>query len=46
MPFLAVGDQAPDFQLPIRGKESFHLTEALQNGPVVLLPYVLDFSPG
>jgi peroxiredoxin len=43
---LAVGETAPDFSLPIRGRESFHLAEALQQGPVVLLAYVLDFSPG
>jgi peroxiredoxin len=43
---LAVGDTAPDFSLPIRGKESFHLAEALQKGPVVLLTYFFDFSPG
>jgi peroxiredoxin len=43
---LAVGDTAPDFELPIRGTEKFHLADALRNGPVVLLTYVLDFSPG
>jgi peroxiredoxin len=40
------GDQAPDFELPIRGTEKVRLSEALQRGPVVLLPYVFDFSPG
>jgi peroxiredoxin len=43
---LAVGDSAPDFELPIRGKETARLSEALKKGPVVLLTYVLDFSPG
>jgi peroxiredoxin len=43
---LAVGDTAPDFELPVRGAETFHLADALQKGPVVLLTYVLDFSPG
>ena len=43
---LSVGDSAPDFTLPVRGKESVTLTESLQNGPVVLLTYFLDFSPG
>ena len=46
MPRLAVGDTAPDFELPIRGKETLHLADALHDGPVVLLTYVLDFSPG
>jgi peroxiredoxin len=43
---LAVGDTAPDFELPVRGKETVKLSTALQNGPVVLLTYILDFSPG
>jgi len=43
---LAVGDAAPDFELPIRGKDKMHLAEALQKGPVVLLTYIFDFSPG
>jgi len=43
---LAVGDAAPDFELPVRGTETFHLADALAQGPVVLLTYVLDFSPG
>ena len=43
---LAVGDTAPDFELPIRGKEALRLSEALQRGPVVLLTYIFDFSPG
>jgi peroxiredoxin len=43
---LAIGETAPDFELPIRGKDTFRLSEALKNGPVVLLTYVFDFSPG
>jgi peroxiredoxin len=43
---LAVGDTVPDFELPVRGKESAKLSAALQNGPVVLLTYILDWSPG
>ena len=43
---LQPGDKAPDFELPIRSKESFKLSEALQRGPVVLLTYVFDFSCG
>ncbi|HEX8967399.1 MAG TPA: hypothetical protein VF937_05940 [Chloroflexota bacterium] len=46
MATLAVGDTAPDFELPIRGKETQRLSDALQKGPVVLLTYILDFSPG
>jgi peroxiredoxin len=43
---LTSGDAAPDFELPVRGKETVRLSTALQNGPVVLLTYVFDFSPG
>lgn len=43
---LEVGDTAPDFELPVRGKETVRLSDALKNGPVVLLTYVFDFSPG
>lgn len=43
---LQIGDAAPDFDLPVRGKETVRLSTALQAGPVVLLTYVLDFSPG
>jgi peroxiredoxin len=43
---LVVGDIAPDFELPVRGKDSVRLSEALKHGPVVLLTYVFDFSPG
>lgn len=43
---LEIGDTAPDFELPVRGKETVRLSEALKRGPVVLLTYILDFSPG
>jgi peroxiredoxin len=43
---LAVGETAPDFELPVRGKDTVRLSEALNNGPVVLLTYIFDFSPG
>jgi peroxiredoxin len=46
MPSLTVGDTAPDFELPVRGKETVRLSEALKQGPVVLLTYIFDFSPG
>jgi len=46
MPDLAVGDTAPDFELPVRGRETVKLSEAVQRGPVVLLTYIFDFSPG
>ncbi len=42
----AVGDLAPDFELPVGGAVRVRLSEALRDGPVVLLFYVLDFSPG
>ena len=40
------GDKAPDFELPIRGQERLRLSDALRDGPVVLLTYLYDFSPG
>ena len=43
---VKAGDTAPDFELPVRGKETVRLSAALQKGPIVLLTYVLDFSPG
>lgn len=43
---LAVGDTAPDFELPIRGKDMVRLSGVLKGGPVVLLTYIFDFSPG
>jgi peroxiredoxin len=46
MPKLEIGDAAPEFELPVRGKDSVRLSTALKGGPVVLLTYVFDFSPG
>jgi peroxiredoxin len=43
---LAVGDLAPEFELPIRGRETLRLSEALKKGRVALLTYFFDFSPG
>ena len=43
---LAVGDLVPDFELPVRGKETVRLANARAHGPVVLLTYIFDFSPG
>ena len=43
---LAVGDTAPAFDLPVRGKERVTLAQALEKGPVVLLAYPFDFSGG
>jgi peroxiredoxin len=43
---LAVGAPAPDFTLP-DDKGSMHaLHAALERGPVVLIFYVLDNTPG
>jgi peroxiredoxin len=46
MASLSVGDTAPDFELPVRGRETVRLSSVLERGPVVLLTYVFDFSPG
>ena len=46
MPTLSPGDTAPDFELPVRGRDTVRLSDALGRGPVVLLTYVFDFSPG
>jgi peroxiredoxin len=43
---LKVGDPAPDFELPAAGQERVKLSEALKQGPVVLLAYVFDFTGG
>ncbi len=43
---LTPGDTAPDFTLPVRSRESVQLADALRTGPVVLLTYFFDFSPG
>jgi len=41
-----VGEAAPDFVLPYNANTQVRLSEALRDGPVVLLFYVFDFSPG
>jgi peroxiredoxin len=46
MPGLSLGDLAPDFELPLRGAETARLSSAREGGPVVLLTYIFDFSPG
>jgi peroxiredoxin len=46
MATLSVGDTAPEFELPLRGRETVRLSTALARGPVVLLTYIFDFSPG
>jgi peroxiredoxin len=46
MPTLTTGDTAPDFELPVRGKDTVRLSNVLKDGPVVLLTYIFDFSPG
>jgi peroxiredoxin len=46
MPALRPGDAAPDFELLINNRETVRLSSALTKGPVVLLAYVFDFSPG
>lgn len=46
MTTLTTGDKAPDFELPVTNAETFRLSSALAKGPVVLLAYVFDFSPG
>jgi peroxiredoxin len=46
MPNLAPGDTAPEFELPVTGRETVRLSGILGQGPIVLLTYPLDFSPG
>jgi peroxiredoxin len=46
MDALKVGDTAPEFDLPVSGKERVKLSDALAKGPVVLLAYVFDFTGG
>jgi peroxiredoxin len=46
MDALKVGDTAPDFDLPVSGKERVKLSDALARGPAVLLAYVFDFTGG
>jgi peroxiredoxin len=46
MPNLAPGDTAPEFELPVTGRETVRLSGILGRGLIVLLTYPLDFSPG
>jgi len=46
MAALRVGDTAPDFDLPVSNTERVQLASLLEKGPVALLVYVFDFSPG
>lgn len=43
---LTAGDTAPDFTLRTEKGESAHLSEALSRGPVVLIFYPMDNTPG
>ena len=43
---INVGDPAPDFSLPDSDGTMRHLRDALAHGPVVLIFYVLDNTPG
>lgn len=43
---LSVGDTAPDFTLQTEKGEPAHLAEALAAGPVVLVFYPMDNTPG
>jgi peroxiredoxin len=41
---VAVGDRAPDFDLPASTGKNVSLSSCLGRGPVVLLWYVFDFG--
>jgi peroxiredoxin Q/BCP len=43
---LAVGDPAPPFELPDANGTRVSLATQLQSGPVVLVFYVMDNTPG
>jgi peroxiredoxin Q/BCP len=43
---LAVGSQAPDFELEGTGTTRAHLSALLGEGPVALFFYPGDFTPG
>ena len=45
MGMLQVGDAAPDFALQATTGEKIMLSEALGQGPVVLVFYRFDFGP-
>lgn len=46
MASLRVGDPAPGFTLPNERNEPVRLVDALARGPVVLIFYVMDNTPG
>lgn len=46
MPRISVGDRAPDFTLADADGTNHALAAALANGPVALIFYVLDSTPG
>ena len=46
MPKLNVGDRAPDFALPTESGQTVSLANALERGPVVLIFYPMDNTPG
>lgn len=43
---LNPGDTAPDFELPSTGGGTFHLSESLKDGKLVLYFYPKDFTTG
>lgn len=43
---IAVGDRAPDFELPLTGGARIRLSDMLAHGPLVLFFYPKDDSPG
>ncbi len=43
---LKIGRHAPDFTLPSTGGKTFHLSENLRDGKLVLYFYPKDFTPG
>ena len=46
MPKIRAGDRAPDFTLPTHTGETMHLAEEVRQGPVVLIFYPMDDTPG
>ncbi len=41
---VAIGEKAPDFTAPCSNGDTFHLYDALKNGPVILYFYNKDFT--
>jgi peroxiredoxin len=46
MPRVRAGDFAPDFTLETHLGETVQLAEAVKHGPVVLIFYPMDDTPG